>query len=205
MVDYELVEPVAVGHDILKRDLAILEAMVAGMPEYLISDVVSWNMRQGDMPPLTTGGCLMRLRRLTRLQNQLVNDDRLALSKANSAFDEALREKVVRFEQRAYGELNARLREWTTYMRDLAHSTKIAADRGRYTAMVDTRVLIGELVDKLSEHPYRLDGRVPRDVAALDRRLRQIWQPGAFVLDEVWQPAYPAERYWWLYGRPKGA
>jgi hypothetical protein len=204
MVALELMEHVVVGHDILKRDLAILEAMVAGMPDYLISDVVSWDMRRGNMPLLTIGGCLMRLNRLSHLQAQLVSDERMALARARSGFNEALRERVVRFEQRAYGELNARLREWTTYMRDLTLSSKLSADRARYATMVDKRVVIGELVDKLSEPPYRLDGRVPRDVAALDRRMRQIWQPGVFVLDEVWQPAYPAERYWWLYGHPKG-
>jgi hypothetical protein len=203
MVNLELVEHVAVGQDLLKRDLAILEAMVDGMPEYLMSDAAVWAMRRGDMPPLTIGGCLMRLRRLSRLQNQLLGEERVALAEARDAFDEALREKVVRFEQRAYGELNARLREWTTYLRDLAHSSKIAGDRGRYAATVDTRILIDELTDKLGEHPYRLDGRVARDIAALDRRLRPMWQPGDFVLDAVWQPAYPADRYWWLYGRPK--
>jgi hypothetical protein len=205
MVDYDLMEHKAVERNALMRDLAIVEAMVAGMPEYLISDVATWDMRRKDMPLLTIGGCLMRLRRLSALQGHLVSTERMALAKARMAFDEALQEKVVRFEQRAHGELNARLREWTTYIRDLAHSSKIAADRRRYATMVDTRVLIGELVDKLSEHPYRLDGRVPRDVAALDRRLRPLWQPGAFVLDGVWQPAYPAERYWWLYGHPKTA
>jgi hypothetical protein len=205
MVDYELVEHVPVEHDILKRDLAILEEMVAEMPDYLMSDAASWSMRHGDMPLLTIGGCLMRLRRLSLLQNQLGGDDRLALTRAKALFDEALKEKVVRFERHAYGELNARLREWTTYIRDLIHSSKITADRGRYAAMADTRVVIDALVDKLSEHPYKLDNRVLRDIAALDRRLRQMWQPGAFVLDTTWQDAYPADHYWWLYGHPKGA
>jgi hypothetical protein len=205
MVNLELMEHVAVGQDLLKHDLAILEAMVAGIPDYLKSDVAAWNIGQRDMPLLTLGGCLMRLRRLSLLQGQLTSDDRLALARARNSFNEALKERVVRFEQRAYGELNARLREWTTYMRDLAHSSKIAADQRRYAAMADTRIVIGDLVDKLSEHPYRLDSRVPRDVAALDRRLRLMWQPGVFVLDPAWQRAYQADRYWWLYGRPKGA
>jgi hypothetical protein len=192
-------------YDILERDLAILEAMVAGLPEYLMSDAVSWDMRRVGMPPLTIGGCLMRLRRLPRLQARLVGDRRVALARIRSAFDDALSEQVVRFEQRASGELNARLREWTTYLRDLAHSSKIAADRERYAAKADTRIVIGELVDKLSEHPYRLDGRIPRDVAAVDRRLRQMWQPADFVLGDIWQAVYPVDRYWWLYGYPKRA
>jgi hypothetical protein len=110
---------------------------------------------------------------------------------------------VVRFEQRAYQELNTRLREWTTYMRDLSRSAKLLADRDRYATRAETRIVIGELVDKLGTYPYQLDGRVPRDVAALDRRLRLMWTPGEFLLDSVWKPAYPTDAYWWLYGQPK--
>lgn len=205
MVHLELSEQLGKEHKILSHDLALLEAMVARMSDYLISDATAWKLRGSYMPPLTVGGCLMRLNRLSLLQADLVSDQRLALARARRDFDEALSDKVVRFEQRAYQELNTRLREWTTYIRDLTHSSKLMANRDRYVAKVDTRIVIGELVGKLGEYPYRLDGRVPRDVAALDRRLRQMWQPAEFVLEPVWRKVYPADPYWWLYGHPKGS
>jgi hypothetical protein len=204
MVNLELSKQLGTEHEILSRDLAILGVMVAQISDYLISDAISWKLRGSDTP-LTVGGCLMRLNRLSLLQADLVSDECLALARARMVFDEALLDKVVRFEQRAYQELNARLREWTTYMRDLTHSSKLMANRDRYAAKVDTRIVIGELVGKLSEYPYQLDGRVPRDVAALDRRLRLMWQPAEFVLEPVWRKVYPAEPYWWLYGHPKGS
>jgi hypothetical protein len=204
MTVLEFTEPQVTEQEILKRDLTILEAMVAGLPEYLASDATSWELKGGDMPPLTIGGCLMRLNRLTILQNNLTNDDRLALARVRTAFDATLRNTVVRFEQRAYQELNARLREWTNYLRNLSQSNKLMADQGYYAVKVYARIVIGELVGKLSERPYRLDGRVPRDVAALDRRLRLMWQPDGFLLALVWQRAYPPDPCWWLYGHPKG-
>lgn len=203
MTVLEFTEPQVMEQEILKRDLTILKAMVAGLPEYLASDATSWELKGSDTPPLTIGGCLMRLNRLTILQNDLVSDDRLALARARTAFDAALRNTVVRFEQRAYQELNARLREWTNYLRNLSQSNKLMADQGYYAVKVYARIVIGELVGKLSERPYRLDGRVPRDVAALDRRLRLIWQPNGFLLASVWQKAYPPDPCWWLYGHSK--
>lgn len=204
MVNHNTVERVtATEHHLLTRDLAILEAMTAGMDHYLASDAILWDMGRGHMPLLTIGGCLMRLRRLSVLQGQLDSDERAVLAHAERDFNAALKETVVRFEQRAYTELNARLREWTTYMRDLAHSTKISADQGRFASKTETRIVISELVSKLGEVPYQLDGRVPRDVAALDRRLRQMWKPGPFVLSNIWEKAYPIDPYWWLYGHPK--
>ncbi len=203
MTVLEFTGPQVTDQEIRRRDLAIVEAMVAELPAYLTSDAVSWEMRGSAMPPLTIGGLLMRLNRLTILQNDLLSDERLNLARVRTAFDSALRDTVVRFEQRAYQELNAQLREWMTYMRNLSRSNKLRADRDYYAGKVDTRIVIGELVGKLSERPYHLDGRVPRDVAALDRRLRLMWQPGRFLLEPVWRKAYPLDPCWWLYGQPK--
>lgn len=200
-----MVAQMTVKEEELQRDLTILREMVDHLEDYLFSDVERWNMGKPGMPPMTIGGCLMRLRRLSLLRNQLPEADQATLAQAKIDFDEALKEKVVRFEQRSYQELNARLREWTNYLRNLAHSSKISADQERYDNKVDIRVVAGELVNKLSTPPYRLDGRVPRDVAAVDRRLRLMWEPGPFVWAPVWQKAYPKDEYWWLYGHPKGS
>lgn len=190
--------------EVLERDLDILQAMVANVNAYLLSDATSWDMGKPGMPPMTLGGCLMRLRRLAALEHTLYNAEHARLEDARYTFDETMALNVVRFEQRAYQELSARIREWMTYLRDLSHSARLAADSGLYVARVDTRIVIDELVAQLARKPFRLDGRVPRDVAALDRRLKFIWSPGPFVLAAVWQPAYPEERYWWLYGCPRG-
>ncbi|MBP8947584.1 MAG: hypothetical protein KBG73_02005, partial [Candidatus Promineofilum sp.] len=59
-------------------------------------------------------------------------------------------------------------------------------------------------LDLLGQPPYQRPEHVVTDVAALDRRLQARWQAGEFIWAVVWQPAYPAEGYWWLYGHPAG-
>lgn len=189
-------------NDVLKHDLAILEAMTAGMAAYLQSDATWWDMGRGDMPLLTIGGYLMRRRRLAVLSYLLDDSERKSMAAANALYDTTVSGQIVRFEERALAELGARMREWTVYLRDLTVSRRLAADTARYEYLADTRVVIDELTGKLSESPFRLPDHIPADIAALDRRLSGRWTPGAFIWAPVWTPAYPPERYWWLYGYP---
>lgn len=194
---------IAIQEHLLQDDLAILCQMVHHADAYLISDATRWDMAVANMPPMTIGGVLMRLRRLTALREQLNTEERHQLETAASAFDAALFEKVVRFEQRAHDELHARLREWTTYLRDLP--SKSAADVENYAAKVDGRVVIAELAAKLSEPPYRQAPRLAADIAAVDNRLKALWVPGGFVWNPVWEAAYAPDSFWYLYGTPRDA
>lgn len=185
----------------LKQDLKILEAMASEMDEYLTSQTLFWPLSDSSLPRLTLGGYLMRQYRLVQLREMLEPDDQLRLDAAIEQFNEALTEKVVRFEQRAHEELHARLRQWSEYLRDLSKESFAAGDF--YPSAVQTRAMIRALVDKLKMPPYEFDERVLTEIEAYDRALRNYWRPGDFVWPDEWQPAYPQRDYWWLYGRPR--
>lgn len=203
MVEDKPLKHAPAEHDVMNRDLAILESMATGMGEYLASDAAWWDMGRADMPLLTIGGYLMRRRRLAVLDYLLRDAERQSLMAANAIYDKTVSGQIVRFEERAEAEIGSRLREWTVYLRDLAVSHRLAVDTARYDYLADTRVVLSELIDKLSESPFRLPEHIPADVAALDHRLRGRWKPGPFIWSPVWTPAYPPEPYWWLYGHPK--
>lgn len=190
--------------EILQRDITILEAMVGHLDDYLASDATHWDMviTMGlrDLPPMSLGGILMRRQRLMVTRNLLDDQAWARLSAAVDRFDATILENVVRFEQRAGMELQARMREWTHYLNDL--NSRTAADPEYYRTHVDTRVVIGELAKKLSERPFVLADHVPGDIVALDRHLSLIWLSGHFIWPDVWKPAYPGEEYWYLYGHP---
>lgn len=186
---------------VLERDMATLAAMLEHLDDYLMSDATRWEMGKPDMPPMTIGGILMRLRRLPDRQSMLYEFEREGLRHAREQFERTIEDHVVRFEQRAHQELGARLREWTTYLRDL--SSRRAAERSHYAYRADTRLVIGELIARLSQPPFKLQVQILGDLDALDSRLRSRWVDGAFVLDSVWESVYPPDEYWWLYGNPK--
>jgi hypothetical protein len=185
----------------VKRDLAILDVMVAEMNAYLMSEATHWTMEKGDMPKLTIGGCLMRCQRLPVVRDQLSERAQRRLDKAVQTFATALSENVVRFEQRMHQELHARLADWSGYLAHMA--SHMMADVDYYASVVDTRVVIQAMVDELHKPVYQFDKRILEEMTALDNNLKARWQVGEFVWPAVWQPVYPPEPYWWLYGRPK--
>lgn len=185
----------------LRNDLLILVEMAAEMSSYIHSDVLFWPMGHADMPRLTLGGYLMRQHRLVALHNLLNAADQEKLRTALAQFDAATGEWVVRVEQRGHRELEARLRQWGEYLRDI-RSEAAAKLPAYYATAVETRAMIAAIAAYLQTPPRRLDDHIPQTMTMLDRQLRARFQSGSFVWPESWQPAYPPAEYWWLYGAP---
>lgn len=185
----------------LQSDLHILEAMAANMHTYLMQDVLFWRMAQGDLPMLTIGGYLMRQHRLLALTNLLDGVEQMRLKTAVSQFNAALVEKIVRFEQKAQNEVEARIRQWRQYLNEAEwkHNPRYNA----YPTAVEARAMLAVLVQKLQESPYQLPEDVLPRINQLDALLRGQWKVGPFVWFAEWEPAYPPTTYWWLYGRPE--
>jgi hypothetical protein len=185
----------------LTKDLQILVAMATEMDAYLKSDVLFWHMSRSNMPALTLGGYLMRQHRLLLLRDLLGQTEQADLSSAVAQYNSSLVEKIVRFEQKAHRELDARLRQWGEYLNDFDRD--VAATTSNYSTAVEVRTMIISIADQLQLAPYNLSQHVPEKVSLLDSHLRRIWEPGDFVWSNAWQPAYPKVEYWWLYGKPK--
>jgi hypothetical protein len=182
------------------HDLMIMEEMVASMALYLDSDVVDWTIPHANMPRLTIGGYLMRQQRLLALKDTLSADDQVRLDEAISQFSADLRERIVRFEIRAHQELHMRIAEWIGVLRDLKRHT--STEVNYYAGIVDTRVIIKEILEKLQTAPYKLDEGVLDEVQTIDRLLKSRFTKGEFVWAPIWKAAYPPSKYWWLYGYP---
>lgn len=187
------------GMEKLQKDLVALEAMAAEMDEYLRSDILFWPMAQSDLPRLTLGGYLMRQHRLLGLRDLLTMQEQDRLHRAINQYYKALEEKVVRFETRAHEELEARLRQWQSYIGEVRGGSGIAY----YESAVEPRAMIEALIAQLRVQPYELQPELPQKLALLDRQLRQIWEPGEFIWPHEWKAAYPPEKFWWLYGHPR--
>ncbi|MFQ5400085.1 MAG: hypothetical protein ACE5E7_10855 [Anaerolineae bacterium] len=189
------------GKQKLRRDLVVLEAMASEMEAYLKSEVLFWPMGSGGMPRLTLGGYLMREHRLLALEELLTPAEVTRLHAAVDQFNQALVERIVRFEQRGHQELEARLRQWGETLKDIQWEKSAAI--ASYGSSVETRVIIRDIVNRLEMAPYKLEGIVAQQLTLLDANLHLRWQPGEFVWPVEWKPAYPQAEYWWLYGRPK--
>ena len=190
-------------YTVLLYDLLILEEMAANMDAYLVSDARQWNIPRSNMPKLTIGGYLMRQQRLLALEDRLRVEDPDRLRAAIKVFDDALVEKVVRFETRAHQELHTCIGAWVNCLRDLG--SRSSTEVNYYAGIVDTRVVITSLIDQLQKEPYILESGVLEEIHDLDKNLRLRLTDHDFIWDMIWKPAYPQEKYWWLYGCPRRA
>lgn len=189
------------GNERLAQDAAVLSAMAEQMGDYLDSDTLFWPSPRGGMPALTLGGYLLREHRLTTLSGLLPAEQQRQVAEAMTRFNQALADRVVRFETKAHHELEARLRQWEEALKDMDRGT---FDRSsNYATAVETRAIIQALFDRLSMPPYRTEERPLEHLSALDTRLRGRFVPGDFVWPEAWERAYPRNVYWWLYGSPR--
>ncbi|HOU41069.1 MAG TPA: hypothetical protein PK829_07355 [Promineifilum sp.] len=191
------------GSERLAQDIAALSAMAAQMAEYLDSDILFWPLGHSSLPMLTLGGYLLREHRLLALPQLLTLEQRGQVDAAIFQFNQALSNRIVRFETKAQRELESRLRQWEESVREMEHGTLQRSSN--YSTIVETRAMIQAVLDRLDMPPYRPDERSGRLVTLLDTRLRNRWQPGEFVWPAEWQPAYPRDDYWWLYGSPRVA
>lgn len=185
----------------LAQDVRVLSAMADEMETYLDSDVLFWQMLEGGMPKLTLGGYLMRQHRLLALYDSLTAEQQAQVDEAVAKFNKALEERTVRFEQKAHRELDARLRQWEEYLKDVERGQ--SSVKSNYAAAVEARAMIEALADYLQMAPYQLDDRVSKRTALLDGRLRPRWEAGEYVWADGLQGAYPPREYWWLYGAPR--
>lgn len=188
------------GQEKLRQDLAALEVMAAEMDVYLREDVLFWRTQWVDLPVLTLGGYLLRQHRLLVLRHLLDEADAVRLETAVSQFTTALDEKIVRTEQKAYTEIDARLRQWASYLQEAEWQR--SKDYQNYATAVEPRAILDALVSFLRQAPYRLPAAIPDRIKQMDGALRSVWQSGNFVWPHEWQAAYPQRDYWWLYGRP---
>lgn len=186
------------GAERLARDVDVLEAMSNEMADYLDSDVLFWPMGLSNLPMLTLGGYLMREYRLQALQDQLSAEDQARVAASVAHFNEVLANRVVRFENKATAELEARLRQWQEFLKEIDSDS--ADKASNYATAVETRAMIEALLNRLSLPPYRLPDRSVQHLAALDTSLRNRWRPGDFVWPDTWDTAYPRADYWWLHG-----
>lgn len=191
----------AKGKEKLSQDLVVLAAMAAEMDAYLRADTLFWRMQQGQMPMLTLGGYLQRQHRLLALQDDLLDSaQRRQLQTAVSQFETALTEKIVRSEQKATTEVEARLRQWQAYLTEAEWRNNPSYNN--YPAAVEPRAMLAALLAFLAQPPYELQPGLPAQLDRLDGLLRARWRDGDFTWAPAWQPAYPQNAYWWLYGRP---
>ncbi len=184
----------------LKKDLAIVEAMIENMADYLSVDTLFYPLPNPSYPRLTLGGYWMREERLSDLSFLLDSVQQSQLQKIRARFEAISVSHRYQIRQKAGAELQARLRQWRERLKEFERGQDVT--EAYYANDVQIRFILNILLSKLGSSSDESFLAAMEEVAALDVRLSDIWQAGSFVWPSAWRPAYPKDSYWWLYGLP---
>jgi hypothetical protein len=181
----------------LERDIQVLAAMASNLTPYLYENEIYGHIAN-DMPRLTLGGLLLRLYRLTRLDNVLDSEEQNQVQDARINYEAECAKWAVHFENKLQRELESRVNALLLYLDECGDDLRNCA--AGYPSQAEKRIMIEHLRDEAEENAVLTDELVGR-VAALDQKLRQWLREGEFIIaDERLTAVYPRARFWWLYG-----
>ena len=179
----------------IERDLKELQAMAAALVPYVYEDELYGRVGM-NMPSLTVGAVLMRLNRLRKLASQLTPDQRTALDQAEAQVSEVRKEWGSHFEKKLLREGEARLRDIMTYAREAKESLRTVANA--YLPEALRRTMIQEIMEALPN-----DSELVSTARQTDSTLKNYLEDADFIWAAALKPIYPADKYWWLYKRPR--
>jgi hypothetical protein len=183
----------------MEHDLAVLKKMADDLDQYLLADVLFWQMQApSDFPKLSLGMLLLTRARLRAVDDRLEPDQRAERDQAAQKVETALAHWQVAAERKAERELRSRANLWQRFWDECGEQPGACADNYRNEV---TQRVIAELL--MREFPRLAGSAEARPFSALDSSLRGRLQPGDFIWDDALQPGFPTNPFWYLYGLPR--
>jgi len=179
----------------IERDLKELETMVASLVPYVYEDELYGRVGM-NMPSLTLGAVLLRLRRLRALTSRLTREQLATLHQLETQVHSVSQEWDNHYQKKLAREADARLRDIMTYTREWNDSPRSFANS--YMPEALRRTMIQEILSALHN-----DAGLAARVKQVDSALRRYLQDSDFIWAEILKPVYPADTFWWLYKRPR--
>lgn len=190
---------------LIDHDLDYVEATVANLKDYLLGGQIYWRLSHprhstGILPRGTLGGLLLRLHRLRALENLLTPEQCQRLDAAEQKARKGLHHWQAQAEEKAQREIHARIDSWGNYLQEVeAEPERFSPE---YQAQVQSRVALVHLLEFVGHSPEWERNEI---VHAVDRLHRATTVASDFVWDPALAPAYPRDRFPWLYTRPEVA
>lgn len=180
-------------------ELDYIQAGLGSLDDYLLSPEVYWTL-QGNLPSggtaypsLTLGGLLLAFAGLN--STQLNSELRARCDHLRTEIEASQVRWRVAWEKKAVREFHARLYLWSDYLEEYRLNTENNANR--YAYEVRRRVMLHLL------EPFARDAP-PSEIdmlRGLDLILQGSFIPGKFIWEGWLESAFPAQPYWYLYGR----
>lgn len=189
----------------IETTLTIAQAMADELTDYLMSDRLYRQMivktpSGARQPKMTLGALLEAIEELhwneadlTPAQRSQLGAIEEQIAVARGAFHEQWQAHLRR-------ELKSLMDSWRWYLDDAGRDP---GARENYPSEAHIRTRIDLVMRALQDDPTIGNDR--RELNDMDTRLRAMLRSGNYVGPRGEERRYPADRAWWLYGRPANA
>jgi hypothetical protein len=182
----------------LDKDVRAVEQMAAQLTPYIYEDEL-FGVMPNDLPRLTVGGLLMRLHRLEALRDLLMARQQETVDDALQRLNQVRKEWPLAVSSKVTQELKSRLNALGQAISECEENKRTC--RENYPSDMEKRVIIELLKDELQAHDKWTD-EVKGALSNLDNRIRRVAEKDDFCWDKRVEPAYPREKFWFLYMLP---
>ncbi|MCB9450084.1 MAG: hypothetical protein H6672_01525 [Anaerolineaceae bacterium] len=182
----------------IERDLKEAAAMAEALVPYVYENEL-YGKAGSNMPSLTVGALLLRLRRLRALQESMTTQQRGELEQIEASHQAVRKEWRQHYEKKLAWEAESRLKAMDPYFQECREMPQLCANA--YLPEALRRTIVNEIMLEMDALSMPLN-HLERLAQTTDSHLHNINQPCDFIWDTVLQPVYPQETYWWLYQRP---
>ncbi len=187
----------------IRKDLSEVKQMVDALEHYLRGDEVYGNVGglfgSGNMPRLTVGMILLRLRRLEALKDEMKDSQHEKLDSVQQAFDVVRGEWSSFYNDKMLKEANSRLELIKQYFQECMENPSMCASGYKPEAL--RRTVVQELLHEMEERHIE-SAELRSKVAEADGYLRQYADQTGFIWSDVLEAVYPEADYWWLHRFP---
>jgi hypothetical protein len=178
------------------HELRLLKEIAADLPDYLLSDVLFWQLAgSGDFPKLSLGLSLLTRARLSADADRLDPKQRTQLEESQRKIEATLEEWRSTAEKKAEQELQSRATLWQRFWEECRHDPHSCASG--YAHEVTNRV-IAQLL--LRAFPSLAKSSAARALAPVDSAVRARLQGERFIWPLELQPAFPRSEFPCLFG-----
>ncbi len=187
----------------IAQDLKEAQAMVDGLDNYVRHDQLYGSIgglfSGGNMPSLTIGALLMRLRRLYMFEAQMSGEQRGQLEAITHKHETVRKEWRLHYDAKMLREANSRLDAMAHFFEECSSDPRLCARV--YLPEVQRRTVVEEILIAMRELGME-DAELSKKVRGVDGRLRRFTQPAPFVWDSALKPVYSETQFWWMYSHP---
>jgi hypothetical protein len=181
----------------LFHDHTTLKLMASELTDYLMSDVLFWQMQApSDVPKLSLGLLLLIRVQLDGSRSELSPAQLTEVEQANRETDAVFAKWPVAAEKKAIQELRSRINLWQAYWEDYIEDPYKHALH--YSDEITQRVIAALL---LLRFPRLADSSEAKRLVSLDAQLRGLLKSSAFIWPEETEAVFPQSGFWFLYGQ----